>query len=294
MFINFTEKELVELITNQVEENLHLDYKGAGALEKTDSKKAEISKDVSAFANSDGGVIIYGISEFGDVARKHLPEKIDPIERTIISKEWLEHVINSNIQPKIPELLITPIRLTSSPNHIAYVVSIPKSNTSHQAKDKKYYKRYNFESVAMDDYEIKDIMNRQINPELYLLFSENTTSFLDDVISFSLLVGNKSTKIAKDFKFTLVINEPLNSKVITTNHMDDISNLNPGMSIFRSNNKDMIYKGLSQEVGKISIKLLNDVNKLTFTSTIFANNMEPIINNFEIEVSGGKVQYNLK
>ena len=77
MFTNFIEAELLALIANQVEENIHLDYKGGDSLQKTDGKKKELSKDVSAFANSDGGTIIYGIKEFDDVARRHLPEKID-------------------------------------------------------------------------------------------------------------------------------------------------------------------------------------------------------------------------
>ena len=41
---------------NEIEENLHLDYKSAGALSKIDRKKDEITKDVSALANSDGGI----------------------------------------------------------------------------------------------------------------------------------------------------------------------------------------------------------------------------------------------
>jgi len=41
-------------------------------LNNTERNKNEISKDVSAFANSDGGTIIYGIEEEG-----HLPKRID-------------------------------------------------------------------------------------------------------------------------------------------------------------------------------------------------------------------------
>ena len=56
--------DLDKLIADQVEDNLHLDYKAADALAKTDGKKKEVSKDISALANSDGGIIIYGIKEF--------------------------------------------------------------------------------------------------------------------------------------------------------------------------------------------------------------------------------------
>jgi hypothetical protein len=153
--------KIKEYIDNGIEENLHLDYKSSGSLGKTEGKKKEISKDVSAFANSAGGIIIYGVSEYDDKAKSHLPEKIDVINRIEFSKEWLEQVINSNISPRIRDINITPIQYGDiKDNEVIYIVEIPQSHTAHQAKDKKYYKRYNFESIAMEDYEIKDIINR--------------------------------------------------------------------------------------------------------------------------------------
>lgn len=50
-----SQADLQNLIDSEVEENLNLDYKAAGALEKNPKKKDEVSKDVSAMANSAGG-----------------------------------------------------------------------------------------------------------------------------------------------------------------------------------------------------------------------------------------------
>lgn len=50
----YTLADVNSLITNEVEEDIHLDYKASGALDKADNKRTEITKDVSAFANSDG------------------------------------------------------------------------------------------------------------------------------------------------------------------------------------------------------------------------------------------------
>jgi hypothetical protein len=162
--------DIENLILNQVEENIHLDYKAADALQKTDGKKKEISKDISAFANSDGGIVIYGVKEFTEPTKKYLPEKIDPIDRNIISKEWLEQVINSNVSPRIDGIKITLISILTEKDKVLYVVEIPKSNTAHQAGDQRYYKRFNFESVAMYDYEIRDVMNRKKFPKIELSF----------------------------------------------------------------------------------------------------------------------------
>lgn len=82
-----------------VQESLELDYKQSAALERTDVRKNELSKDVSAFANSAGGTILYGMKENGRIPIA-LDSGCDPNE---ISKEWIEQVINSRIQRRIVE-----------------------------------------------------------------------------------------------------------------------------------------------------------------------------------------------
>jgi predicted HTH transcriptional regulator len=97
----WSQKTVEQYITNQIQENLNLDYKASRAFSKSDGAIREISKDVSAMANSQGGVIIYGVKEFDEKEKRHLPEKIDPVDQTVYTKEWLEQIINSNIHPKI-------------------------------------------------------------------------------------------------------------------------------------------------------------------------------------------------
>ncbi len=158
--------DLDSLIHNRVQENIGLDYKRCDSLANTEPKKKEISKDVSAFANSAGGIIVYGIIENG-----HLPDAIDEgFDPSVTSKEWLEQVINSSIQQRIDGIIINPIEI--SIDKVAYVVYIPQSlRAPHQAIDKKFYKRYNFQSIAMEGYEIRDVSRRNDSPNLKLKFN---------------------------------------------------------------------------------------------------------------------------
>jgi predicted HTH transcriptional regulator len=131
--------EIDQMIKDEVQESLHLDYKDSRAINK--NKKEDIAKDVSAFANSDGGLLIYGVSE-----KDHFPDAIDSGVDFVESKctrEWLEQVINSNISPKVDDIRIAAIPLSA--DRCLYAVSVPKSlRGPHQASDKKYYRRYNF------------------------------------------------------------------------------------------------------------------------------------------------------
>jgi Schlafen, AlbA_2 len=164
--VEWTEQDVERMISDQVKESLTLDYKECDALGKADSKKREISKDVSAFANSAGGTIVYGVIE-----RNHLPEKIDAgYDPSEISREWLEQVINSTIQRRIDGIRINQIDLKkTNPGKVIYVVDIPQSlRAPHIASDHRYYKRFNFQSVYMEEYEVRDVSRRLEAPDLRL------------------------------------------------------------------------------------------------------------------------------
>jgi Putative DNA-binding domain len=187
-----TYKEIQNLF-NKIPEDIHLEYKSGQAIDF--SKVSEMSKDVSAFANSDGGVLIYGVQEDKST---HLPVSIDGVDSKKYSHEWLENIIKSNITPIIPDYEIKSIKIKGKPNLVIYSILIPKSyRTPHQAKDKKYYKRYNFKSEAMENYEIDDIRNRkQIAPSLINIRVEIESA------SIFLEVENIGNQVANDVKFT--------------------------------------------------------------------------------------------
>lgn len=166
---DWIEDDLFKLIDLGVKESIELDYKACDALAQTDGKRKEISKDVSAFANSAGGTIVYGIVEKG-----HVPDHIDiGFDPALISKEWLEQVINSRIHRRIDGIRINQIELEqSSPGKVAYAVYVPQSSRApHQAVDWRFYKRFNFESVPMEEYEVRDVSMRSEAPDLRISYN---------------------------------------------------------------------------------------------------------------------------
>jgi hypothetical protein len=193
-----TPADLQRLIDDEIQESLTLDYKASPSLAKDSRSRDELCKDVSAFANSAGGQIIYGIEE-----KDRKPTKIDA--GSDLTREWIEQVIDSNVQPRIEGLVITPIPVGKS--H-AYVIAIPQASgrAPHQAPDKKYYKRQNFQSVAMEDYEIRDTLRRATTPELHvgLAFAMGSTAYIEfphqselsNPITLVVTVTNRSSQPA--------------------------------------------------------------------------------------------------
>ncbi|MCM1030022.1 MAG: ATP-binding protein [Oscillibacter sp.] len=209
----YTFADIQYLIDNGVEESIHLDFKAAGALAKDDKKKNEIAKDVSAFANSDGGIIIYGISEIG-----HKADSYSFVDGDVFTKEWLEQIINSNIQKRINNIRIIPLRQDGDINRTVYIVKIPRSNNApHMSGDKRYYKRYNFQSVMMEEYEVRDLFYRHNTSTLsivgwFLFDNGETADGRFRKYSFVVQVHNESQVTESLYKLNCYINNPYVSR----------------------------------------------------------------------------------
>jgi Putative DNA-binding domain len=149
----FTENDILDILASKLEESINIEFKNAAAISNIPSIKKEISKDVSSFANSDGGLIFYGIDEVN-----HIATSISYVDGNLYSKEWLENVITTTIQQRINDLRIIPVRFENGDiSKTVYVIKIPKSsNSPHINADKRYYRRYNFQSVPMEEYEVRD------------------------------------------------------------------------------------------------------------------------------------------
>jgi hypothetical protein len=196
-----TEEDLQRLVDDNVPEDVHLDYKASEALALPE--KNEILKDISSFANSDGGIIIYGISEAGIKEDKKHPPPTIFLDNGIDSfskcnKEWLERIIhNGSISPKIIGIKINTIPLSNG--NYAYAIEIPKSAAApHQSSDKKYYKRSNSQSNPMEHYEIEDVRNRSHQIESLVNIDVDTK---DEKIT--LVISNKGNWIAEQVSFSI-------------------------------------------------------------------------------------------
>ena len=197
---NYTIDDIQELIDNHAEESVHLEFKSADALlikENTDKN----TKTQSAFANSDGGVVIYGVIE-----KNHVASDFSFVDGNKITAEKIS-LLARYVQPSIEGLAIYPIRKDDDLMKSIYVVKVPKSDKApHMAKDHKYYKRNNVESIPMEDFDVKDVMNRIQNPQLGIFNcvlnrppqrkkAQDCTLF-----SFVALISNYGKVLSRDYK----------------------------------------------------------------------------------------------
>lgn len=213
-----TLEDIQDLITNEVEESTELEYK---SMVKVNNWKSELAKDVSAMANANGGIIIYGVGEKA-INGRSVPKEIVPIPNTEISKDSLSQIISANIQPKIEGIEIMTIPVNA--DGVIFVVKIPQSTTAHQNKlTLKYHKRRNATIEAMEDYEIRDVMNRskyhdiELNIQLIREIS-TTTKTIEVPASYGRMVPTSYQEHVDHDQYYLII-RPYNKGTVYANYI---------------------------------------------------------------------------
>ena len=289
----WSEAEIKLYIDNQVEESLTLDYKAAGSFSRSDEKKkVEITKDVSAMANSAGGILIYGLREYSEPSKKHLAERLDAIDRTQFPKEWLEQIIN-NIRPHISGVVICPVSLSSGANDVAYVVEIPQSNTAHQATDFRYYRRFNFQSVPMQDYEVRDVMNRATTPDASVEFRYRIREVTSRIHQYRLeiFVKNLGSQVINHFQLEFTFPRVIECSHLPFKGIDNIDQRSTSrgdyLIIYRS--KMVLFPNEERDIGlemvwdyEVNTESYGKLRELEWRGapasvgwTLYADNMTP-------------------
>ena len=109
-FETIGERDLVQLILDQVAEGLTLEYK-RDAYAPSDEGKGELLKDVSSFVNSAGGHIVLGMNEAGGV-----PTELVGLDLDLDAEmQRLENLFRTCLEPRVVGLRMRPVALTKRP-----------------------------------------------------------------------------------------------------------------------------------------------------------------------------------
>lgn len=203
--------ELKKYTAENTQESIYLDYKRSAAISAwSQEQKIELAKDVSAFANSGGGVLIYGAVE-RDIAGIPCFDSFDGGLKGSPNIEAIEDVLTSEkyIHKKITDLIIKPI-LDSASGGTYVIISIPRSlRAPHMHNPStKFYKRHNFKSEPMQGYEVEDIRNRTDAPRLSVHINRIKRDHGDGSVHHyrtGLIILNDGNRSLKNYQFEFAV-----------------------------------------------------------------------------------------
>lgn len=154
-----------------------LEIKGRRALDlslpgvKIETVRGIMSKAISAFANSGGGQLVYGLDNPAtawavDMGGIPLAMKKPGV------REWLEDVIPTLVDPQLRRFNVyvfseASAELPLAPDHGIVVIDIGDSEDApHQASDNRYYGRIGGKSHPLNHRFVSDIFHRRREPSI--------------------------------------------------------------------------------------------------------------------------------
>lgn len=147
------------LIDTREPESIRLDYKEKLNLDK-DSDRKELAKDVSSFANEQGGMVLYGVPEAreDDLPRpKPLAECGMELDAGLPGR--VEDILLSTLQPPFHALTIRVVDIEElRPKQLLLVYhpeSYWKPHMVEGYSDRRYYRRGEFRAVKMTEREVE-------------------------------------------------------------------------------------------------------------------------------------------
>jgi len=165
----------------------------------------KLSKEISGFANTEGGHIIIGIET--EHTEKE-PEKAVQLDQGILFKDFspetIQRQLEASISPPLPGLRFIHIKSEHDEKRYYLVIEVPKGNTAHQAKDKHYYGRSEFETIPLHDSVIRMLMTKSIEPHATVVLVEPGDYINEYKDSLEVYLENDGEINIKEFKLLLL------------------------------------------------------------------------------------------
>jgi hypothetical protein len=206
---DWTVEEVEKLRTEQVPEDTYLEYKGALATSKGklhddwitgqsrvgDTARFDLMKEIIAFANTAGGLLILGVEENRDKSRPNTIKQMSPLPHCVKLAETLRLGCRDLAEPKLNDIRFKGLPTGADGSGLVLIQVGQSRNRPHRLTvNKECYIRRNESSVAMTMDEIRDLTLYAVTQEQRLesqfsLRSANLDSAMNRYLSFQEVVA---------------------------------------------------------------------------------------------------------
>jgi len=238
----FIEKKSVRLFGNR-------------AIQNREAIKASLGKEVSAFANYDGGIILIGIDDRTGV----IEDGVENVLSHMTFKEWLEDIIFISVSPSINTYAV---KVIENKNKFLFAIVVAPSNLApHQCStDCVYYGRIDGKSRPLNGLMVRDILNRKNNAELIPKFSFKLDIETRSYISWlTFSIENVSNVCADDVLIKISLDDPTN--IMISGYHEGKSFFDNGLAQLYA---DILYPKINQTFKSIKLRKFDSLKITTY------------------------------
>lgn len=291
---------LEQMISGGEAESLYYECKAPSDPKVGKDTRLHLAKACSGFANTNGGIIIYGMS-----TTKHghsgldVMTQLEPIGNVKSFAQQIENAIPSLTTPSFM-CSVKVVRQNASDTRGIVLVHIPKAQSDpvQSNVDSLFYYRSGDDFVVAPYEMIKRLFAATESPDLLPYCQDRILSKnADGMWEIPVSVQNQSSAIGEHVKCVLKILNPELFESASCNFVDATS-LNLGNhKTFIWTGKEPIHKGLITQMGRLLVKFREadpTKGKIPFTLVFYANKM--IAREFRVTVNvkdGGLSTYDI-
>ncbi len=132
------------------------------------SDQGSLAKAISSFANSDGGVIVYGLEAKKDVQGRDVVQAAKPLADPALVQSRILGLVGQLLQPPVEGILVEARKKKSKRGYVLVLVP-PSDSGPHRSRPQgAYYRRHGSASLSMEHYELEEMFGRRRRPQLEL------------------------------------------------------------------------------------------------------------------------------
>lgn len=228
---DINENDIVAFFSNRQEETSNLEFKSG------DSEIHDIFKEVAAFLNTEGGLLIIGSPIESKEQRGKLTIRYCQGQLTYSkfqSKDWLYQRIFSNITPSPTNIFIREIQ---NKNGMIFLIEVPQSqHPPHQSNaDGRYYIRIDNEAKPAPHGLVQALFEKRNKPQLIAKFERTPLNINTELVNIRL--QNLSTTPADKVSFIIDV---FNVDNISDNNFVSSNEANFGQKFSASINTNQV------------------------------------------------------
>jgi hypothetical protein len=268
---------LRRLIAEKISESLYLEFKTKKDRSKPDLDQSDawqFSRALAGFANSDGGILIWGI----ETNKHEQAAKLKPIDGVLDFTDRLKKSLLNSTQPVVDGVILETIPASGSADEGFVKCLIPVSDkTPHRAMlaDREYFKRTAEGFYRLEHFDLEDMVGRRPQPSLSLHLDLTPRPGDDPHEELHFSIINSGRGVAKYVGFICSF-EPEVKVADVRGHLVDVTSLNRGAPIVSyQDNAGVVHpNGIAASAGHAILQRPGKGGRLTVRLRWYCENMQ--------------------
>lgn len=284
--------KIEELVADGESEYLLIECKAPTVTKLNRDLKAKLGKAISGFANSEGGLVLWGVeTDNHSHSGLDLMTQITPIPNIERFVRGIQNAIPTLTTPGITSFDNRVLKKKKHDSKGIAVTLIPKTSWGpvRTNTDEQFYFRSGDQFVTAPYELIKRLFVLSEVPAVRLLFQPSlVVANKQNEWKIPLVLENNSPAIAEHIVVMLTIDNPNSCASIDVHGFQDVSDINPGSSVYSRSINQVIHKGLPIRIGDLRVKMKTNrqtLRSLKLTIEIFAHKMERVKHSFTLHLT---------